>query len=746
MTPAPGSDSVSISQPAAVAPDVIRNRIRRTIVETKADWNADEWEPTPYLTALTATQAVAPAISSATFRLDYGNLTREDRQSFDVEAPLTDLVDKFVRILAVQEGTGGKGAKPEPIWVGYFAADAFDVHGDTPKTGSKKRIQRGIQTITARGLEFLLYRAIITDSLVMQDTFDLETGETGDDEEFTIGHAPAFNGSDRGGFPLFGNRTFNKVALADPPDAGPFENHKFSRDGDIWTYLDILQYLRGFYLNQPPPIPQKSKRLPEFGLSGQFQDLDQFNAVIEQEGKSVGQLLNELMDRRNGYGWMIRTGGESDPVTADPNAVYIHVFSTFGEDVSFEGFNFTANLEQIDWDFADQIEVSKAVVVENRQDAFDQVVVRGARVLSCFSISLADQTLAIGWSAQEEIDHRAGAGSDDPIANTQARNADALDHVWSYFALPPDWDWTAGDGEGDYILSVLARNANPGFDAAGRFIEDVDVERPEFWNFDESFERSLPIVDPAAGGTRGSSGGNFRRPFVVVKDPDGNWHRLDKPSDPKLTSASIRITDGNWGLRLAASNGANEIMARGFWSTADPPAKPGVFAAGEEPPWSAEEMIVTVATRTDHHLQVIVQISTSSDTDRPRLKLISDPTAEWWQILPQTVIDAVDGALSRFETEAVTGILRDDGDRLRSIAALARVWYGVSRAEVRVTLDYIALHAWPGSFIRDIAGSAHPTEVNTIVTQRHWDFTTRKTIISTGYVELNVVRAAKLRR
>lgn len=734
MSPTPGSASVSISQPTL--PAVILNHIRRTIVEIRADWNAGDWEPIPYLTALSATQTVAPAISTATFRLDYGELTREDRQSFDVEAPLTDLVDKFVRILAVQEGTGGKGAKLEPIWVGYFSADAFDVHGDAAGT---TKIRRGVQAITARGLEFLLYRTIITDALVTQTVFDIGA-QTSEDKEFTIGRAPAFNGAESGGLPNLGNRTTSKLTIADPPAAGPFENHKFSLDGAVWNYLDVLNYLRGFFMNRVLSIPQKTKRLPEFGLSGQFQDLAQFNSVIDQEGKSVGQLLNELMDRRNGYGWMVRTGGEPDPVSQDPDAVFIHVFSTFGEDIRFEGFKFTANQEQIDWDFADQIEVDKAVVVENRQDAFDQVIVRGARILSCFSVSFKDQNLEKAWTLGEELNYRNGAGSDDdPSANIAARNTDTLDHVFTHFRLSPEWDWTAGDGEGELVLNALVGNANPAFDAAGRFIEDIEAPRPGFWNFDESFERSLPLADFPLGT-------GFRRPLIFAKDPDGKWHELHKPADLASFAATIRITDGDWGIRLSLQNGANETMARNHWSTILPKAKPGVFAVDEEPPWDWQDLIVTIAARTDQHLEVIVQITNTGDTDAPRIKLISDPTAEWWQILPQTVLVALNGGLEHFETEEVTGILRDDGDRLRSIAALARVWYGVSRAEVRVTLDYIALHAWPGSFIRDIAGSAHPTEVNTIVTQRQWDFVNRKTIISTGYVELNVVRAAKLRR
>jgi hypothetical protein len=712
-------------------------------VYVKDKWGGSSWTYAPYLVPLQATIASAPSKSVAHFRWRTGRIKHEDQAAFRDYGRLADVRDKFVRIDVLEKGKGASR-----LFVGRFGEDETDYQG--ADTGSWTR---ALQSLTAYGLEDELDRSPIRGSFVTNGG-DSPTG-------LFIDTPLVFNEQfDRRGPTNVGNRSLTKVEVSgqfEDPDVDRVASEyvfagKKPTDGSSavapWTVGDIVRYLLAFHA--PVGIP--------FVLGGQAAVLDDFILPrVSLAGRTVFEALNYLIDRRRGIGWCLRPPGK------DGGSVEVHVHSLLDTAIPYFGGadgktkkTIPANTEQ------ETLELDKlAHLVDEQSVLFDslatygKVVVSGARLLVCFTAGIVsspggqqfndpESSLQAGWMPAEETRYRNGAGltdgADAAKKNDQARADVQRQHVFSHFRLRPDWAWRAG-----------GHNCNPLVDADGRVRVDDSKQAPiRKWGL--RVERHLPFPIPTDDSELEPE---FEKPFAVLfDDKTKRWvHAHHTGSGPRAT---ITPLDNDFGFKLDFT--PNHRLAKGWWSGAKPSAV-NPDTAKDCYDWS--KMSATIAVRTDERLQVEVEID-KSEALRDRVRHIEIPDAEYHYLVPGTIrsvkgtAPAEDADKSAFFNVSTKdeAVVRDDGDRLRQVAAMAKAWYGTERAAVRLTVKDVWQRYPVGTMIRSAStgttggqkigsttrvGKSRP--VNTVVSQVTYDLVAGTTSYATSFVELDVTPA-----
>lgn len=659
-----------LQMPAPASTPALLNQTRRWVVKTKAQWG-EPWQVSEYLVPVRCIHSVGPSNSSAEFALAVGTLKREDRQAFADEL-MRDLLGRYVLI----EARPDNGAA-YPVWVGIILEDQLALKGVTAN-----RTESGDQGILAFGLEVLLDRRPITTGVIWQDS-----------QVRRIGVAPVHNERHQLGLAPLGNRSTDKHPVQDQRLGGYDEAYTFSNEGQTWSALEILEYL---IAHHPPPGPA-------FRLDGQHADLANLFPTIDLRHRTIRQALDSLVDRRRGYGWCIRVNAYN---LAEPVAV--HVFSVFGRSLEIGGGSWSANRDQVLIDFDEDLTVDSLDRVRDRDKRYDRVVVRGRPILSCFTVSPADGTLFEGWTGSEETAFQA--------AEAEHRNEERFARVYRFFRIPPEWNWMASTGAGGSDPFYLA---NPRVTLGGSIIQDPANQgastQPPVWMHARSLEQYLPIFE-----TAGADGAEPRpiKPMIFVPVDDLYYRLDDMPDDLGVPSAGLSIPRREFGFVVQAR--PPELLSLNH------------FAAGDGSlDW--EEMIVTVAARTDQCIEARVNITAEYATGRDLV--IDVPDAETWIILPGTVIGVQAGALLRYQSD--TWVLRDDSQRLRNIANVAYEWYRVDRAVMRLKLRNADPIARVGQYLIDSGPVSRSRPLETIVSRVTLDLDRRTQTIDTGWAELD---------
>jgi hypothetical protein len=197
----------------------------------------------------------------------------------------------------------------------------------------------------------------------------------------------------------------------------------------------------------------------------------------------------------------------------------------------------------------------------------------------------------------------------------------------------------------------------------------------------------------------------------------------------------------------------NHMLAKGRWTTGTA-AKPSNF----EPKFDYEKAIATVAVRTDQRLQVTADMPYKTwDGEEPgvasakrtrlgsRVLQITVQDAELWYCVPNTVTDVREGKLVKRNGDATAVdpaaglLLRDDGARLRQIAALAKAWYGKVRAAVSVPFQSVEFGYRVGSYVAAVQDTWRYEPINSVVTEKVFTFGEDEltTLVRTNYTELD---------
>ena len=135
---------------------------------------------------------------------------------------------------------------------------------------------------------------------------------------------------------------------------------------------------------------------------------------------------------------------------------------------------------------------------------------------------------------------------------------------------------------------------------------------------------------------------------------------------------------------------------------------------------------------TDEHVRYAVTVPGAEST---KTLLIQVPDAEGWWIADGTILDVDEDGTAVLQ--AGNAALRNDGDRLKEIAALAQAWYGVQRATLNVRILGIETIPKVGSYVTSTLTGNYSESINSAVSTIVYDLRRVRTTIVTNYEELD---------
>lgn len=535
-------------------------------------WNwTDDWEYVPWLWPDTAVESAAPSIPNAEFTWHAGYQKNYYNTGFDSFYPL-NIQDAFIQIRVHSE------------W-GWFAAWTGIVQNETntnPGLNPNNGYQCLDQKITAVGLEFILMRRRINNSIISTDID-------------TINRPLVFNEQSSRGPSYLGNRS----ATADSRGVYWFGGT------DSWTNLDIANYVLINYVPTATP----------FYLVGELDALSQIVETHNLFGMTVYDALNQLIDRRRGLSWRV--------IQDQENNIAVWVFSTIADPISFGGVDIPANRWQdvINFDGYPDVHPSFTTI---RSETYDRVIVDGSAIKVCSSYSFDNATLEEGWSIAEEEAYEADTDEN--------RSTDTYNRVFTFYRVPNDWPWTYYSLEDDTAQNVL-----PTVNYNG----DVDFTDTTQLPYMAS-RRFLPWLPDQVTTDADNAEPEFRSPFVLIAVPGtpavyAYVDLLTAVDDRDINDDyDVRLSDREMGFYVKGQKnhtlGLNQFTGR----DADDTATAEVDYA---------TMIATMLVETDAVLRVSYLIPNNLGSNAGKDLIIHVPDAEYWYIAEGTVADVVDGEL-----------------------------------------------------------------------------------------------------
>ncbi|MBI9016899.1 MAG: hypothetical protein JEZ07_06515 [Phycisphaerae bacterium] len=670
---------------------------QNTRVYIKANW-ADNWQLTTLLEAQRASVTVSPGIGQAEFIWRYGYRTLTGGSDFVATSPL-NLLGWFVQIRVYDPGP------PENeviLFTGKFFDDALNVIG-TVIDDEYNQVSNGDQILTASDLALLLDREVI--SL----TRSLKNGNSIAD---VIEHVPSMNRQGDRGLADNGNRSYSRDADG---------VYRYSADGAYWSHLDYLEMI--LIDHQPDNI--------RFILGGQKDLLDNLRTYSNVEGLTVKGLLDKLVDRRRGFGWRI---GNVIAQQDYADEVQIEIFTVFDSPITVGDITLTPNLSQIELDLSNEALYHVQSLRLNDSALYDNFVITGQRVKSCFSISKTE--FVAGWTMANETLYRQGAknaaGYDEKteeeqsLLNDRYRNDARFSSVYRNFELPEDWDWTV-DVNGSNIM------ANPDTDNDGGLTgyQGNYSQLPRTFMRSTILQRGIDYTGSVSVDNTSGSVKKYHRPMVFVQDVQGTWYNaaaiasvLKDDDGNSLPNIGVRMLDHTLGFALDTN--PNHLLAQGHFEPAEPSA---------HLPWlNWENLLVTVTTETDQRLKISLRADGQTGPIKRTLK-INVPGAELWYVADGTVVGLDEsGQLERF---GCSNVIRNDKAMLQAVAAAAMGWYGKARQALQCSIEYLATSLAPGQLVKHAYTNSVYEDVNTIITQINWDFGKNTTTLGTAYSQLD---------
>jgi len=744
-----------IQIPSTTTDPIVRDRGTITVY-VRLKWT-DPWMVLDYAEPLLVSRSVSPGGSHAAIGFKSGTyIKREDQANFIGGVEALKKLNYFCKIEhtatktstqeAGQSSPGLDGSK-YPLFMGRFRDEEADVFSGLRGLGNPQD-----QTLTAYGFETEWDRQPIDSSWCINST---ASGSRPPETPFEIKHPLIFNERFGIGLTNGGNRSLADFDIADtdPPRSSHVFTGKLDYLNDrpeLWSNYNIVRYVLMRFTPTWMPI-----EMGETTDGGGNTVWDALHKVIlprySIEGKTVKQVLDDLISRQRGFGWYLNTGEEATDPGGDGHVTTVtkfrlEVFTLVGEDVKVDDGILPANNNTTDVPVYSVIN-QKVTVSRDVLQKYGRVRVVGERMLTAFTASFADSTLEKAWTDVEETAYKNVSG-DDLITKDHNREAAAFAHVFTTFQVPRNWDWKSGDGENSEKKLV-----NPRIDEATGKLNYTKASAALSRDWGHRLLRHLPLHKLQA---KADTEAEFMEPLAFIKtskyaEGEGSvdkWHYLHRMGALDQ-SCNVRPLDQDMGIELSMS--PNHELALGTWTDWS-----GKTAKG--PVYDYRKVAATVAVRTDQRLMVEVVIDENNDT-MGTMKVIELPDAEIWLIVPGTVIDIKDGKPVKWtaaewakrvppadQEKLQFPLMRDDSKRLRQIAALAKAWYGIERSTVRIELEVMEIGLGLGTYVKNIIQEP-PSEgrpqgttsaVNTTITQLSFNLQEMTTSISTGHCELDV--------
>lgn len=738
-----------------MAETIPTNNVPLTNAPTYQVWTAQrlhppEWEAAPYLHVQFLERYAAPQVDRAALEWRYGPILQNDSNEYEVFDPLA-LVGRFVKII-VYDPTG----QVVDIWYGVIEQETNEARG----LSISDDISRGTQTFTAFGLLRLLERVVFRSAVKFADGSETE--------RITLARGIPFNLSDSGEYAETKNRsvaTSDGVYLfADTPDLA-----------EEWTAWTAAEYL----LTHHVPVDGNEVPLATWRLDGEQAILDWYVIHTRTDGRSVKDVLDELIPRKRALGYWIDYD-ESD------NRVHVRLFTLNDQDLILpprptgESRTIPGNQDQRALDFERAIVITRAELRNVATTRYDVIIVQGEFKTSTCTLRFNTQRDEIvkSWTGTQETEFLDGASNDpdygtlDELEKTQrnalVRQSDALFAVFRRFRISETWNQLQphhfpGQGEEDsrvwHVAPRLdAETGLPLFD--GVYFPGVNETGEPLWINDLVLQKRLPLrVGLDYSGDRIQTGEweedlseNNRQHlapliFTQLEDlPDGTarWYRLEAlgltaawENDVRRWSGQAEMLSKGAAFDVHIVGGVQQFIALSTWFAAaetDPehdPEKQGGLDYGDF--WAT--LAIAHDTRVAHRITLSDPVSGVQQ----RTLVIDVPDARLDYIVPHTVV-----SLGNSENPVTTtsgGFLRDDRDRLKLIAESAAAWYGKIRQTLSLSFVAVGEVARIGSIITEIPSRFKLENVNTVVTSLRYNFSDPRRVtteLETSFAEFDL--------
>lgn len=693
-----------------------------TSLELKAD---PSWVLWPHLIAESLLVGVSTTVDTATLRWRFGRLDREadlpSAAAVDGAVDWRDpafLLGKYVRLVCASRGVD---------WVGFVLVEGKargpQVEIDDGIGGTLEALADGEQLFTAVGLEWFLQRQTVNSAWVRRS----------DDTVLHVQRPIPFNGGYGDGRSLAYDKRENKEPglqyFTDSPDSA-----------ELWTAQKIVEYLLSNY----GPADETFADSPiGFQLAASAAPyLNWFTPTIECAGRSVWQILNDVIAAGRGLLWWLAW---TEPGAAPMATIYVSSMATGPVAMPGGGTLPIALSTFADPAFDDQSLLAHPTIARDLGRRFHRVIARGARRRAVFTVSLESGNLEASWKSTEETTYRTALGAD-PKANDRYRQARRFERVYQCFQIPVDWNGTSNDGGSapggsDFAcpqvpqgsLSIIGAEpiAMPGLrllrtmptrvgwdyeDATAPTPRDPDEVTPEF-------QRPFAVFDIGESGGSGPKW-RFSEELSTTAEDETN-------AKTKKTSFHLRVLEGVAGVQLSPGSGMPHALALNHFD----PVTDG--ATEHNPEVDFDKLRCTVCGEWDAYCEGAwpVAIPAASPVHTLYLYLGDRYRLDW--LAEGTIYDAEGDTL---KTVTTGGPLRDDRDRLVEIAKLAHEWYGVERAELALAVTGLPNLSWLvalGSLVTTIGSGDQLETINAVVSQIDYDFGADVMRFSCGFTELN---------
>lgn len=685
-------------------------------VSWRASLQEGDWADLSNIECPELTMGLAPTIDQATLIQKFGHVDGAYVERLDlrnkyvhihVENIPGSIVYDEVGVAMTDEETG------EPVltetgaydWYGVVLQEQLE-RWNQEADGDTQRLFGGNLTMTAFGLEWFLAHETINHTIVhpaarIERVLGFNTG---------FGDARDVEYADRA------NKDSRSNSFAEDKD-----------HCDLWNAAQIMHYLLS---NHAPKDKDGNDAPAEFVLaSASFTYLAEFFPTVRCEGRSLWQVMNDVISQSRGLTWWIT-------YEDDANQVQVHVSSQATEDVTLPGGGLlpkaddTASFSNVDEHY------THPTIQRDSSKKYDQIFVRGALRRSVFTVGFENSTLAKSWRTEDEDAYKLAAEDDDPAINDRFRQANRFERVYQCYHIPTTWNGTI---DGDQacpkfapgsvsIIGVEALNV-----ASLRLLPALPIKVGfDYTDANAPVDRDPTNIRP-----------EFQKPFAIIDVGEDNFrftHRLNanrEQGGQSLTAYYLHVLNGTPGMQLTPSGGMPHAIA-----SADFPGE-DTSSSEQDVELDFHTLRCTVCAEWDAYCEGYYP--TVAPSTKPLSKLfitLDEQRARFDWLAEHTVYDIqveeVEGEQVPVVKEVETaGALRDDRELCEDIARFAFEWYSLDRATVQFNFNRIAVPAEIGTLITTIGHGAAQETVNCVVSQITHDLERGTTQMLAGFAELD---------
>jgi hypothetical protein len=512
-------------------------------------------------------------------------------------------------------------------------------------------------------------------------------------------------------------------------------------NGQSWSTLEIVRYLVEYF--QPLDWLGANDLPCSLTVHALATLPDWDEPLVQCEKRTLRDLLNQLCDRRRNMAWRILIDEDEDPAE-----LKVDVFSFLPEAITLpSGAQVVENFDLYELRPDKAIDV-RAVLTNSNYHKVDQVVVRGSRKRSCFSLSWDDQTLTKDWTAADETSYKDGPSplpsgmTEKQRAVIEYRREDDLRQVYAYFKVPDDWDFEVGNGEGGAASAGATGDIGSSSGPAGFVLIDPDMHDVLQWGYLPELRFSRELFEELSSTAPATSAQDRPLPFAVIETETGDFRLIDQlvetagvldrgPGKGRTWAASLTIRNDCPGIIVRVSGAQQLVLA----ATDFPVSSATAYELA--PQLDYQEMIVTVAAETFGHVTSVWpasdQVDDLSVDQATKVYVDIGDAGHLDYVVPNTIVGLDDGELVRHSG----GYVRDDRTWMEDLARYAYEWYSATRQAFEFSMEQVLDLLSVGQLITKVGTGDLEEEVNSVVVGVTFDFSQNQTTVDTAFSNLD---------